>query len=373
MLPDYDIAICGAGPVGLALALQLIRRGQPAQGIALIDAKPAEQAARDPRSIALSYGSRQLLEDIEAWPIPATPIERIHVSRRGRFGRTLIEAHEFALPALGYVARYGVLIEALSKALGTTGASLRRPLQVESWTEGPDAVELRLSDGNWLTAAVMVRAEGGLYSDQDARAKRRDYGQHGLIAHVRTDARQPMTAFERFTDEGPLALLPQDDGYALVWCTRPQNAERLLTLDDAAFVTELQHAFGTRLGRFIQVSPRHAYPLGLNAQEGATNRTVSIGNAAQTLHPVAGQGLNLGLRDAAVLARALAREPGPNALAQFLAERRLDRLPVQPARAVGRPYERSGQHPGESEPLGIGRELDEFVRVHPPLHRGVAR
>lgn len=325
MQADHDIAICGAGPVGLALALQLLRRGQSAQRIALIDAKPAEQAARDPRSIALSFGSRQLLEDIGCWPIPADPIERIHVSRRGRFGRTLIEARDFDIPALGYVARYGTLVEALGKALAGSGVHVLRPRLVTAWTENTDLVELQLGEGAPLRARIMVQAEGGVFSEQDARTLRRDYRQVGLIAHVATDTPQPRTAFERFTDEGPLALLPQDDGYTLVWCAKPGTAEYLQSLGDDTFLAELQRAFGTRLGRFIRTSPRHAYPLGLNAQAAATGRTVAIGNAAQTLHPVAGQGLNLGLRDAAVLASTLARDAGPDALARFLARRRLDR------------------------------------------------
>lgn len=325
MQTDFDIAVCGAGPVGLALALLLARRGLPAARIVLIDAKPLEQAVRDPRTIALSSGSRQILEEIGCWPLPAAPIERIHVSRRGRFGRTLIEAREFDMPALGYVARYGTLIEALAGKLAASGVVALRPRQVESWNEGPDAVELRLADGALLSARILVQAEGGVYAEQEARPERRDYAQFGLIAHVKTDAPQPKTAFERFTDEGPLALLPQDDGYALVWCARPHNAQRLQTLDDAAFLAELQQAFGSRLGRFTQASPRHAYPLGLNVRTTATARTVAIGNAAQTLHPVAGQGLNLGLRDAVVLARTLAQDTGPDALARFLAQRRTDR------------------------------------------------
>lgn len=322
---EYDIAICGAGPAGLALALQLVRRGTPAARIVLIDAKPLEQAIRDPRSIALSYGSRQILEDIGCWPIPTDPIECIHVSRRGRFGRTRIEASEFDLPALGYVARYGALVQALGTAIADSSVAVMRPRHVSSWSERADAVEIRFAEGGSLHARIMVQAEGGVFSEQDAKALRRDYGQIGLIAHVDVDAPQRGTAFERFTDEGPLALLPQDEGYALVWCMRPDTASRLQALDDTAFLSELQTAFGSRLGRFLRASPRHAYPLGLNAQAGATARTVTIGNAAQTLHPVAGQGLNLSLRDAVVLAHVLAREAGPEALARYLMQRRTDR------------------------------------------------
>lgn len=323
--PEYDIAICGAGPVGLALALQLCRRGGEARRIALIDAKPLEQAIRDPRAIALSYGSRQLLEDIDCWPVAATPITRIHVSRRGHFGRTVIDAADMDVDALGYVARYGALVEALSAAAARFDLAILRPLHASSCAEDADGVDLRLAEGSALRAGVLVQAEGGVFSEQAARTVRRDYEQTGIIAHVTTDKPAAGIAYERFTDEGPLALLPQDEGYALVWCARPATASWLQGLDDRHFLAELQAAFGARAGRFMGTSPRHAYPLGLNAQSAASARTVAIGNAAQTLHPVAGQGLNLGLRDAAVLAQLLATASATDAVAGFVSKRATDR------------------------------------------------
>jgi 2-octaprenyl-6-methoxyphenol hydroxylase len=325
MRPDYDIAIRGAGPVGLALALHLIRRGAAASRIVLIDAKPLEQANADPRSIALSHGSRQILEDVGAWPAAADPIHQIHVSRRGHFGRTLIDRDDYAVPALGYVTRYGMLVSVLASALGATAARVIRPAQLVDATEHGDHVDLRFEEGKSATASILVQAEGGLFSEQGARAMRRDYGQTAIIAHVRVSLPAAHRAFERFTEEGPLALLPQEDGYALVWCMQPASAERLMALADAAFLKELDVAFGTRMGNFIAISPRSAYPLGLNAQPAITARTVAIGNAAQTLHPVAGQGLNLGLRDAVVLARLLAQEAAPATLARFAGERQSDR------------------------------------------------
>jgi 2-octaprenyl-6-methoxyphenol hydroxylase len=176
---------------------------------------------------------------------------------------------------------------------------------------------------------VAVQAEGGVFGQQQERVVTRDYGQTAVIARVTASSPVAHRAFERFTDQGPLALLPQDgaDGhqYALVWCASQERAAQLVALDDEHFLHELDDAFGARLGRFTRASRRVSYPLGLNADPRATARTVAIGNAAQTLHPVAGQGLNLGLRDAAVLARALAREPGPAGLAGFVAERARDR------------------------------------------------
>ncbi len=322
---DFDIAICGAGPVGLALALLLVRRGAPASRIALIDAKPLEQVNKDPRSLALSYGSRQILEEIGIWPLAVDAIHQIHVSRRRHFGRTVIDRDEYGVPALGYVTRYGTIVTALAAAAVQAGLPVLRPVHVTSTMERDDAVELRFADGKAITAQLLVQAEGGVFSDQSAKAIRRDYGQTALIAQVTTSAPAPHRAFERFTDEGPLALLPQDNGYALVWCVRPETASRLYALSDIAFLKELEHAFGSRLGRFTSITPRATYPLGLNAHGAISTRTVAIGNAAQTLHPVAGQGLNLGLRDAVVLARLLARESTPEMLSRFVQAQRSDR------------------------------------------------
>ncbi|WP_426175201.1 UbiH/UbiF/VisC/COQ6 family ubiquinone biosynthesis hydroxylase [Massilia sp. TWR1-2-2] len=325
----FDVAICGAGPAGMALAAMLARRGMAPRRIALIDGKSPGQAITDPRSIALSYGSRLLLEEVGAWPLPATPIHQIHVSRRGRFGRSLMDRDDHDLPALGYVTRYGDLVSALAAACERAGVAIVRPARVSSIDETDAGVTLRLDDGRTLAAALAVQAEGGVFGQQQQRALQRDYGQSAVIARVAASAPIAQRAYERFTDEGPLALLPQEgaDGlqYALVWCVRRENAAALLELGDDAFLARLGDAFGARLGRFTRTSGRAAYPLGLNAEPRATARTVAIGNAAQTLHPVAGQGLNLGLRDAAVLARLLGRGSGPEQLLAFSAGRKADR------------------------------------------------
>ncbi|MET0322737.1 MAG: FAD-dependent monooxygenase [Duganella sp.] len=372
----YDVAICGAGPAGMALAALLVKRGVPAARIALIDAKTLAQAGADPRSLALSWGSRQILEDIGAWPIDSTAINEIHVSRRGQFGRSMITSKEQNVPALGYVTRYGAIVRALGGVVAAAGVAMQRPVRVEALDERADAVALTVTDlatGDMRTlhAAIVVQAEGGLFDEQQTRTRRRDYGQTAIIAQVRSDRPIAGRAYERFTEEGPLALLPQGDGpagahaamhadknagahigaqaggragaatgaqrsgnageYSMVWCVRLARAEQLLALDDAAFLAQLGEAFGERVGRFTYASPRLGFPLGLNADMGDTGdtgrspRTVAIGNAAQTLHPVAGQGLNLGLRDVTVLARLLAQGATPAKLAQFIAARRQDR------------------------------------------------
>lgn len=327
--PDHDIIICGAGPVGLSTAALLQQRGMPAARITLIDARPEQHAAQDPRTIALSHGSRQILHDIDAWPAAVTAIHQIHISRRRHFGRTLIDHADHALPALGYVVRYGALTTALSAALAATGATMLRPAQVKSIDDCGTQVGVHLADGGTLRAGIVIQAEGGVFSEQTVRARQRDYHQIAIITHVKTSAGIPHRAFERFTAEGPLALLPQDDGYALVWCVRPATARALLALDDQAFLHALGATFGGRVGRFTACDARKSYPLGLNAEPGMSARTVAIGNAAQTLHPVAGQGLNLGLRDAVALADTLTRDGcGPAALERFARRRRRDRNAV---------------------------------------------
>jgi 2-octaprenyl-6-methoxyphenol hydroxylase len=320
-----EVAICGAGPAGMALAALLVKRGLEPGRIALLDARTLEQASTDPRTLALSYGSTRILEEAGAWPIEATAIHQIHVSRRGRFGRSLIDRADHALPALGYVARYGDVAGALGAACARLGIKALRPARVLGSREGAHGVTLEIDqDGlrRELNAALLVQAEGG-----QGRPVRRDYGQSALIAEVRVSAPVPQRAFERFTDEGPLALLPQGDGYALVWCVRPEHAQRLLALDERAFLAQLEQAFGSRLGHFTSATPRQAYPLGLSTAAAAPAglRSVAIGNAAQTLHPVAGQGLNLGLRDAFVLARVLECDASPEGLERFARLRQGDR------------------------------------------------
>lgn len=363
MAVDFDIAICGGGPVGQALALLLARRGVPAQRIALIDAKPLDQAAKDPRSIALSFGSRQILEELGAWPLACSEIHQIHVSRRGHFGRTLIDRAEYGVPALGYVTRYGTLVAALGTETKRAGIAPLRPAHVASHNEGADAVELRFDSGTTVTSHILVMAEGGLFTEQAVKALRRDYEQTALIAQVRVAAPPAHRAFERFTQEGPLALLPQDDGYAMVWCMRPQTAARLQALDDPEFLAALEQAFGGRLGRFLSATPRAAYPLGLNAQAAITQRTVAIGNAAQTLHPVAGQGLNLGLRDAAVLARLLSQDLSAAALARFDAQRRTDRgLTIRLTDAMARVFASAPDGAPTQTLLGLSLGLIDAIR-----------
>lgn len=359
---DYEVCICGAGPVGLALACMLVQRGLPASKTLLIDASELEKSCNDPRTIALSYGSRQILQQIGAWPEQSCAIEQIHVSRRGHFGRTLIDRHQHQLPALGYVCRYGHIISPLAARCTQLQIPMLRPWQMHNCIEHADHVHLDLQQGTesrQIRSRILVQAEGGLFHQQSEKKLHRDYEQSALIAEVLVTSPQQHKAFERFTDAGPLALLPLPPGnnanYALVWCVKPDQAEQLLALDEAGFLRELQQAFGERLGRFCASSPRQAFRLGLNAQAQVSARMVAIGNAAQTLHPVAGQGLNLGLRDASVLARCLARATSAQSLQDFIHKRDPDRrLTVQLTDTMARIFTREAALPQSWLGLSLG-------------------
>lgn len=368
MRTDYDVIICGAGPVGLTLAALLLRNGMDASRLLLVDGKTLAASTADPRTIALSWGSRQILERAGAWPVAADPIREIHVSRRGKFGRAMLSAQEAGVSELGYVCRYGKLVQALDARLAQAGVQIMRPVLAQSSAEHADAVELKLDNGVVLSAELLIQAEGGLFNQQSTRRQTRDYGQTAIIANVQASAIPPARAYERFTDEGPLALLPQEGGYALVWCMLPDRAEQVLALDEPAFLLALQEAFGQRVGRFTAASARHAFPLGLNAHEAQTRRTVAIGNAAQTLHPVAGQGLNLGLRDAAVLAQTLGARANVDALAHYATKRRADRqATVGLTDSMARVFAAGGAPLQSVAGIGLG-----LMDALPPLKRGFA-
>jgi len=289
-----DLRILGAGPVGCTLALAL--RGSR-HAVRLVDPQPAPPSGFRP--IALSHASRLILERVGAWGgFAVTPIESIHVSQRGAFGRTRLQADEAGVPALGYVAQYADLVTAL-----------RARVAIEGGAQG--------------AARCTVHAEG-----TDANVQERGYGHEALVARVSADPGSASTAFERFTAEGPLALLPLAGAWAVVWAQPAASAAALLEAPPQAFLDALQRAFGTRAGRFVAVHERARAPLALRVRRSRVEpRAVYIGNAAQTLHPVAGQGLNLGLRDAWDLAQVLhaAEDPGDAAvLARFAALRRAD-------------------------------------------------
>ncbi len=330
---QYDIAILGAGPVGQVLALMLARLARDPARIVLLsgDGGAAQPApADDPRIIAINHGSRVLLESLGAWPARSAAIDHIHVSQRGRLGRAVIASEDFGVPALGNTVSYADLHARLIERTAACGVSLLSgpPAAVEGQDAG--AVHVR-QGGLELDCAIAVRCDGA--GGQDVQ---RDYGQHAILTRASAALARPGWAWERFTREGPLALLPHPQAsgdYAVVWCCEPAHAAAVARAGDDEFSAALTAAFGARLGRLRSAAPRQVFPLHLKARHAqAQGRVATIGNAAQTLHPVAGQGLNLGLRDAAQLAQALgpwmASQEGSPAglLADFARARLPDRL-----------------------------------------------
>ena len=317
-LPEVDVAVAGGGPVGCALALALRESGVSVTRIA------GEAGVAD-RPIALSHGSRLILERLGAWgSIRNSPIETIHVSQQG-FGRTEMHCAEIGLPALGYVTAYSELVEKLAARTPAAAVTL------EDWEVTGNEIALRLSRNEedvGMRARLLVLADGGRIRRSEHV---KDYRQQAIVAEVTVERPRSGVAWERFTSEGPLALLPYGNRYALVWSMRPMTAGKLLGLSDRDFLERLRDAFGGRLGEFFTVSPRALFPLSL--RRSAINpepRIIAVGNAAQTLHPVAGQGLNLGLRDAWELAHMLldvakAEIGAPSFVARYVRRRRFDR------------------------------------------------
>jgi 2-octaprenyl-6-methoxyphenol hydroxylase len=342
-----NLAVIGAGPVGLALALHAAR-ALPQASVTLFDARPLDKdVSGDPRALALSLGSVQLLERLGAWRAElAQPILEVHVSQAppsttallgSWFGEPALQirAIDEAVPLLGAVLTYGGIVAPLQAAwLDAERADPQRlhsrfDARVTALKNVDGRVEVDAGIAERFDLAVV--AEGGVFADpqralpslQPRPAWRHDYRQTAWVGRVAFEAggapRSPGVAFERFTRHGPAALLPlKDGGAALVWCV-PSDDDPVRELDDGQRVAVLNTIFHPAAGRIASMTPLKAFPLGLTAERTLTDgRTVRIGNAAQTLHPVAGQGLNLGLRDAFELVRALARNPDVDAVLRRL-------------------------------------------------------
>jgi 2-octaprenyl-6-methoxyphenol hydroxylase len=355
--------IVGAGPVGLAAALSLKFAGLDVE---VVDARPHGSGADDPRALALAHGSRLILERLCAWRrIAATPIEVIEVSQADGFGRARIEAAEHGIEALGHVVRLGRLGAALLESTEAAGIPVHfnSPASVVRPIEGGMRVAL---PGGERDVALLVRAEG----TPGDTARRRDYGQTAIVTEAWPAAPRDARAWERFTREGPLALLPLEDGFSVVWCMSPERARDMLACDDAAFLAALGEATRFAPYRWRRTGPRAGFPLALMRRpDDASPREVSLGNAAQTLHPVAGQGFNLGLRDAFELAAALVSGIDGPAIAAWRARRRADRdATVRATDAYVSVFS------NDFAPLRIARGLGLVaVDLIPPLRRAVAR
>jgi 2-octaprenyl-6-methoxyphenol hydroxylase len=306
------VLIVGAGPVGAVCALALRQQGIDAR---VLEAQP-EDARADTRTLALSHGSRLILDRLGVWDtlVGVTPITRIHISQRGALGVTRLSAEEVKVPALGYVLSYATLTAALKQALAAADIAVEYGVTVARIESGTQTATLHGADGRSHTAPLVVVADGGRSEGAPAPKFERDYQQMAVVCEVQTELPHANQAFERFTPEGPAALLPKGDRYALVWTARNADADRIAALADDEFLAALYRHFGGRQGLFLHASPRKTFPLKL-AYTGsdAADRVVRIGNAAQTLHPVSGQGFNIGLRDAWELA-SLCGDTAPDAL-----------------------------------------------------------
>lgn len=334
MTDQCDIAVIGGGPVGAALALALRGSGLD---VRVLEARPAGLPSADARALALSYGSRMLLARLGVWDQlhGVSSIRTIHVSQRQSFGRAVLRATEMKVPELGYVLPYPELHNALDRAMRHSGCKTVYGANVTQLQgETGQAVIHYRHDGaeRVLHAHLAVAVDGGKLLAQQFPPDTRDYGQSALIAHVTCAAPLADTAFERFTPQGPLALLPYEGGYELVWTAPHGQAQEMLTWDDATFLTRLHEHFGDRVGEFLSVGKRSCFALGLRRapSHSPMPHTVLLGNAAQTLHPVAGQGFNMGVRDAWELAQEILdtapEQLGAEAmLAAYSARRRTDR------------------------------------------------
>ena len=381
----FNLAIIGGGLVGASLALAL-QAGAKARGWTILLIEPfapgdSYQPSYDARSSALSFGTRQIYERLGLWQAisrRAEPIRQIQVSDRGRFGAARLNAMEEGVPALGYVVENAWLGQCLWKGLDPEVVSWRCPAEVTALQALEDGYRLSLNDDTTLDCDLAVLADGGrsgLREQLGIHVTTRPYNQSALIANITPSEAHCGQAFERFTDEGPMALLPlPENRCALVWTRKGMDAKRLAELDERSFLDELQGVFGYRLGALCQVGVRHLYPLSLvEAQEQVRPHLVVLGNAAHSLHPIAGQGFNLSLRDVQALSEALLagpQAPGDLATLQAYCERqRLDQtLTIGFSDRVTRLF-------GNNQPLvTAGRNLGLLgLDLLPPAKRWFAR
>ena len=329
----HDVVVIGAGPVGMAAALAASMHGSSAL---LLEAQ-ADFGGREARMFALSHGARLILERLDAWEAidSATPIRKVHVSQRGRFGHTVLRAEELGLEALGYVVTEAALVRSLHRRVLDSGIELiagARVGAIESLAECARVEYEHAGEARTVLAQIVAQADGGQAHGADTgRTTAHDYGQSALTALVSCERADADCAYERFTGKGPIALLPYAGRHALIWSVPQPGVQALLEMDEPAFCHALSQCFGERIGAVTLHGGRAAFALQMRfAHRIAGKRHALIGNAAQTLHPVAGQGFNIGLRDAFELARALAqsRRQGQallGGLERYRAGRRIDR------------------------------------------------
>ena len=329
----YDLIIIGGGPVGMSLSLALRHSGL---SVLLLEARGSPEKKEDSRPLAFSHGSRLILQRLGVWEsLPeVTPITTIHISNRGGFGRTVLTACEVGVPALGYVVIHHDVFRSMHERLKDCGVDYLTEAQVQRLESSAEAGRVEFQhngDIKQATASLLVLADGGHLTGQVKGITQHsyDYQQWAVVAGIETSLPQCGTAYERFASDGPVAFLPLGRYFSLVWTVSPSAAQEILNLDDATFMARLHHHFGDRLGKFIGASKRSGFPLALKYVTPITTRRIAlIGNAAQTLHPVAGQGFNLGLRDAWELAGEIITMPSdvgvPAMLSKYRDKRQID-------------------------------------------------
>jgi 2-octaprenyl-6-methoxyphenol hydroxylase len=310
---DYDIAIAGGGMIGTSLGLALAPLKLRVAIVEAVARGAAQQPSFDDRSTALSRSSQRTFEAMGLWPeivAASTPIRNIHVSDKGRFGFSHIDAAEQNVEALGYVVINRVLGQVLQSSLAAVdGLDFLCPARICEVRTSDELVTATIEEQGaqrTLTCRLLVAADGANSTVRDMigiSASRVDYEQWAVVGNVLPERGPDNRAFERFTESGPIAMLPvADKRAAFVWISAPARAQELLALADEEFTDLLQDAFGYRLGGFSKIGKRAAYPLALTKANGLiAKRSVVVGNAAHGLHPVAAQGFNLGMRDVAAL------------------------------------------------------------------------
>jgi 2-octaprenyl-6-methoxyphenol hydroxylase len=372
-----EAIIVGGGPIGCAAAIALSDAGLD---VVVLEAHAGDQRAPDARTLALSWNSRLVLERLHAWSacLPATSIETIHVSHRGRFGRAELKASDIHLPALGYVLRHADVHQALRERVLATEVEYLDGFAVADIDIGEDAVEVSgttPSGKQSVQARLVIVADGGasLTKSVSVEIRDHDYEQAAVVGLVRSDRPHRHRAYERFTPAGPIALLPSADEFAFVWSCKPELAPLLLTMDDDLFVKKLQLSFGDRAGRFVGLRQRAMFPLVLRVmQERASARLVLLGNAAQSLHPIAGQGFNLGLRDVWDLAEIIrsrnGQDIGNRAMTTlYRRQRRIDR-----AGGIALTDSLAKLFSTDFAPLAVGRGIGlALLDMLPPVKRGI--
>ncbi|HHG3261454.1 TPA: 2-octaprenyl-6-methoxyphenyl hydroxylase [Vibrio parahaemolyticus] len=319
-MKQYDVVIAGGAMAGATLALAIEHLSQGALRVAVVEpfkAQSDQHPGFDSRSIALSYGTVNLLRHLELWSAIepfSTPIEHIHVSDRSHAGMTDITKQDVGVEALGYVVELADVGRVYQELLThSTAIDLYCPNSAKHITRTQENVTIELASGELLNTKLLVAADGAVSQccqQIGLELSEHDFDQVAVIANIVTQEPHQGRAFERFTENGPVALLPMSDNrMSLVWCLRPDDAQIVMELSESEFLERLQQDFGWRLGAMQKVGLRASYPLLLrHRKQNISHRFAIVGNAAQTLHPIAGQGFNLGIRDVVTLAEELVKQ-----------------------------------------------------------------